>query len=125
MRDRPTGDELLETARTVLRDELMPALPADKRHAALMIANALAIAGRQLKNGDTAQRAELDALGRLLSEPPAVTGEVQSLQSALVAANRKLAAWIRAGATDEEPWRDSVRAHLAAVARRKVAESNP
>ena len=126
MRDRPTGDELLETARAVLRDELMPALPANKRHAALMIANALSIAARQLKNGDASERGELAALERLLSEPfSARTDDAPALRDALVAANRKLAQWIRAGRADDGHLRDSVRAHLADVVGRKVAESNP
>ncbi len=126
MRDRPTGDELLETARAVLRDDLIPALPADKRHAGLMIANALSIAARQLKNGDAGERAELAALERLLSEPFAArTDDGETLRDALVAANRKLSQWIRAGRADEGNLRDDVRAHLDDVIRRKVAESNP
>lgn len=126
MRDQPTGDQLLDTARSVLREELLPALPAHKRHAALMIANALSIAARQLKNGDAAERAELAALERLLSESCAAgTDDAVALRSALVAANRKLAHWIRSGRTDEGPLRDGVRAHLAGVIRHKVAESNP
>lgn len=126
MRDQPNGAELLDTARGVLRDELLPLLPADKRTAALMIANALSIAARQLRNGDADERAELDALERLLSEPVAVgADDPQALRAALVAANRKLAAWIRAGRADDGPLRDNVRGHLAAVMRRKVAESNP
>jgi hypothetical protein len=42
------GERLLETARGVLIDELLPVLPADKRHAALMVANAMAIAARTM-----------------------------------------------------------------------------
>jgi hypothetical protein len=42
------GERLLETARGVLFDELLPALPAHKRHAALMVANAMAIAARAM-----------------------------------------------------------------------------
>lgn len=126
MRERPTGDELLETARAVLREELMPALPADKRHAALMIANALSIAARQLQNGDAAERAELVALERLLSERFGEnTGDPASLRAALVTANRKLSQGIRSGRIDAGPLREDVRAHLAGVIRQKVAESNP
>lgn len=126
MRDRPTGDELLDTARQVLRDELMPALPADKRMAALMMANALSIAARQLKNGDAAERGELAALEALLSEPFAAKSDDNAgLRSALVTANRKLAQWIRSGRADEGAMRDSVRTHLATTLRHKVAESNP
>ncbi|HJV26004.1 MAG TPA: DUF6285 domain-containing protein [Aromatoleum sp.] len=126
MRERPLGDELLDAARSVLRDELMPALPTDKRHAALMIANALAIAARQLKNGDASERMELSALEQLLSEPFGDNGDnPAALREALVAANRKLAHWVRSGRADDGTMRDAVRAHLASVARQKVAESNP
>lgn len=126
MRDRPTGDELLETARSVLREELMAALPADKRHAALMLANALSIAARQLKNGDAAERAELAALEHLLSEPfAAKTDDPAALRGALLAANRKLAQWIRSGRADDGALRASVRRHLGGVIRHKLAESNP
>lgn len=126
MRDCPTGAELLDTARQVLRDELMPALPADKRMAALMVANALSIAARQLNNGDAAEHAELAALEHLLSEPFAATADdARSRRAALVAANRKLARWIRDGRADNGPLHDGVRAHLAEVIRHKVAESNP
>lgn len=126
MRDHPTGDELLETARQVLRDELMPALSSDKRMAALMMANALSIAARQLKQGDAAERAELVALETLLSEPFALTSDKHtSLRAALITANRTLAQWIRSGRADEGGLRESIRAHLASTTRHKVAESNP
>jgi len=48
MRNRPTGEELLATARRTLLDDLLPLLPADKSYEALMIANAMAIASREL-----------------------------------------------------------------------------
>ncbi|ENO85103.1 DUF6285 domain-containing protein [Thauera linaloolentis] len=126
MRDRPTGAELLDTARQVLRDELIPALPADKRMSALMIANALAIAARQLQNGDDLERAELAALEHLLSEPFApASGDTAAVRGGLLSANRKLSEWIRGGRADDGPLREDVRAHLASAIRHKVAESNP
>jgi hypothetical protein len=54
------GERLLETARGVLFDELLPALPAHKRHAALMVANAMAIAARAM-NRSAASRPDDDA----------------------------------------------------------------
>lgn len=48
MNDRPQGDELLGTARRVLLDQLLPLLPPDKVYDTLMIANAMAIASREL-----------------------------------------------------------------------------
>ena len=48
MNDRPHGNELLETARRVLLDQLLPLLPSNKVYDTLMVANAMAIAAREL-----------------------------------------------------------------------------
>ncbi len=126
MRDLPTGDQLLDTARALLRDELLPALPADKRHAALMIANAMAIAGRQLNAGDAHERRELAALGQLLSLPPAgAEAHDAPLRAQLVALNRMLCTRLREGQADEGEMRAQVLLHLQAVTRHRVEESNP
>lgn len=125
MRERPTGDELLETARTILREELIPALPVERRHSALMIANALSIAARQLRNGDAAERTELAALGQVLSESlPADMNDASSVRDALLSGNRKLSRWIREGRADAG-LREEIRHYLSIVARQKLAESNP
>jgi hypothetical protein len=47
LREPPEGPDLLATAREVLLNDILPALPADKAFAARMIANAMAIAGRE------------------------------------------------------------------------------
>lgn len=56
MRNRPTGEELLAIARRTLLDHLLPLMPAERSYEALMIANAMAIASRELTrcNGDDA-----------------------------------------------------------------------
>jgi hypothetical protein len=48
MRQTPDAASLIAIARQTLLDTLLPELPAEKRYAGLMVANALAIAGRQL-----------------------------------------------------------------------------
>ena len=48
MQNRPDGVELLDIARRTLLDSLLPALPKDKHYDALMIANAMAMASREL-----------------------------------------------------------------------------
>jgi hypothetical protein len=48
MNNRPYGNELLRAARQTLLDGLLPLLPADRTYDALMIANAMAIAAREL-----------------------------------------------------------------------------
>jgi hypothetical protein len=44
--EEPLAPDLLATARDVLLNDLLPALPADKAFAARMVANAMAIAAR-------------------------------------------------------------------------------
>jgi len=127
MRDHPTGDELLATARKLLRETLLPALPPERRHDALMIANAMAIAARQLERGDDPERRELAALATLLGDGYAASAdEGLGLRAALVAANRELARRLREGAGDPgQAQRLALFAHLRSVARQRVAESNP
>jgi hypothetical protein len=126
MRDQPTGEQLLETARAVLRDELIPALPADRRHAALMVANAVAIAARQLQNGDTGDLLEIEALEHLLGLPPSASNRSAfELRDVLLDHNRLLCVWIRSGRFDAGPMHDEARTHLLHQARRRVEESNP
>ena len=47
MKDISDAEDLMATARDALLNELLPALPKDRRYAALMIANAMAIAARE------------------------------------------------------------------------------
>ncbi|MDB5408491.1 MAG: hypothetical protein JWL84_3403 [Rhodospirillales bacterium] len=49
--DRPDAAELIAIALARFREEILPVLPADRRLAALMIANALGIAERELAAG--------------------------------------------------------------------------
>lgn len=126
MRDQPACDMLLDTARDLLRDEVLPTLPPSQRHGALMIANAMAIAMRQLKSGDDPEREELDSLRRILAlrggdEPDADAPLAQGLAER----NRALCRLIRAGWTDEGSLRDEVRVHLLRTTRQRVAISNP
>ena len=125
MRDEPTGEQLLETARNLLREEVLPALPPERKHAALMIANAMAIAMRQLKNGEEGERSEFRALSTLLGRPaPDEPAGGVELRGQLKELNREFARAIRAGRADEGGWRDGARQHLLEVARVKVMESN-
>lgn len=116
MRDRPKGDELLASARKLLREQILPALPAEHKHGLLMALNAMSIAERQLQYGEGPERAELAALEALLGEPcpqPDV-------------ANRRLALHLRAGAGDPgQARRSALLAHLRAAGRQRLLESNP
>ncbi|RKH46058.1 DUF6285 domain-containing protein [Corallococcus sicarius] len=89
MRECPDGAALLAIAREVLRKELLPLLPGDKAYAALMVANAMGIAERQLRNGEGPQREEQQALATLLGR-----------EGSLADLNREFAARIRRGDID-------------------------
>lgn len=90
MREQPDGAALLAMARDVLRKELLPLLPKERAYEALMIANAMGIAERQLQQGEAAGREEMQALHALLQQD----GDALAL-------NRVLAKKVRAGAMDD------------------------
>jgi hypothetical protein len=66
MDDRPDGAELLAVARTTLLEDLLPELPQARRYHALMIANAMAMARRELEIRPPV--AEQDILAHLAAE---------------------------------------------------------
>jgi hypothetical protein len=90
MREHPNGAELLAIAREVLRKELIPLLPKDKAYDALMIANAMSIAERQLQTGEQPQQQEQKALAALLGR-----------EGDLAALNSEFAAQIRQGSLED------------------------
>ncbi|RKG93884.1 DUF6285 domain-containing protein [Corallococcus terminator] len=111
MREPPEGAALLAIAREVLRKELLPLLPADKVYAALMVANAMGIAERQLQQGEGPQREEQKALAALLQ----TEGALESL-------NREFATRIRRGDFDGD---DEARRLLWESTVQRVRESAP
>ncbi len=116
MREQPRGDALLACARQVLREQVLPTLPADRKHALLMAMNAMAIAERQLRAGDAPEAGELDALRGLLDDDGLT----------LATGNRRLGRLLRDGAADPgAPRRAALLAHLREVGRQRLAESNP
>ena len=123
MTDRPNGAELLKAAREALIRELVSDLPEGRRYLALMIANAMAIAARELELGEGATRAELTSLRMLFEEPGGDTSE--GVQDRLEALNRRLCADIRAGGFMGEADEAHLRAHLRRSAEARVAISNP
>jgi len=115
MRDRPSLEALLEAARQTLRDDLAPTLEGDARYRALMAANAIAIALRQMAAGDAPQREEAARLRDLLGED----GDLETLNDALAQA-------IREGRfAPGDSAHDACFAHLLETTRAKLAESNP
>src|SRR5213080_5033797 len=75
--DQPAGEALLDAARRLLLDELLALLPAERRYDGLMIANAMAIAGRELRDAGAASAAAARRLSAFyddataMPEPPA------------------------------------------------------
>ncbi len=116
MRDEPTAANLIETARAMLRDRLLPRLPADARYEALMVANAMAIAARQIAAGDRPLVEARARLGAIYAAPDATNDELV----------RRFAGDVRAGAFDAPgERRTQVFEHLWRTALAAVAESNP
>lgn len=89
------GADLLRTARDLLRGEVAPALPGPLRYPAAMIANAVAIAARELEEGP-ACRAELRTLYATFYPDAPPSAPLERLE-------RRLADDIRAGRLDEAP----------------------
>ena len=123
MHDRPHAAELLKAAHAAITDDILPALQEPLRYTGLMIANALAIAGREIAAGDAPARAEYLRLCALLSEEPRpLTGD--ALREAVGELNRRLGCNIRAGLLDGEA-RARLLDHLRQTTFEKLAVSNP
>ena len=123
MNDRPHAAELLKAARAALAADLLPALPEALRYTGLMVANAIAIAERELMAGDAAARAECERLRRLLPECSSPVAS-EALSAVLTRYNRRLADDIRAGRFDGEH-RGALLEHLRLTTGEKLAVSNP
>jgi hypothetical protein len=67
MRIQPDGVNLLDTVTAVLRDQVLPAVPAEQQYTLRMALNAIGIARRQLANGDQVEQHEQALLADLLA----------------------------------------------------------
>ena|SRR5688572_17658083 len=124
MNDRPDAQNLLATARSALLADILPMLPAGSRYTALMIANAMAIAQREVAAGDAPLAAECGRLRALLSENAAPPAAGAALSDVAAGYNRRLAGEIRAGRFDGEE-RAALLEHLRRATNEKLAVSNP
>ena len=124
MRELPDGGALLDIARQVLRTDLMDALPPAQRHLALMVANAMAIAQRELAQGEQGLQRELAALAGLMASPDGPGGG--DAEARLLPLYRLLAGAIRSGMADPgTQLHPKLRAMLLDASLAKVAVSNP
>ena len=65
MRDKPFGAALLDVARQTLLQESAPGLEGGRRYAALMVANAMGIVGREIEQQALVERVWREALARV------------------------------------------------------------
>jgi len=97
----PGGSDLLAIARDMLMRELLPLAADDAKYSLLMVANAIAIASRELAMGHTAEVAALARLDILYGTlPREITGS--ALRDAIAQYERRLAQDIRAGRFDAD-----------------------
>ncbi|VWX37106.1 conserved hypothetical protein [Limnobacter sp. 130] len=116
MREQPTGESLLQCARDVLKNNVLPMLQGDAKRDVLMVMNAMSIAQRELQQGTAPDEREQQALAQLLGEPVFDVAQ----------ANRELAARIRAGVADPESTEcAAVLNHLRDVGKSRLLASNP
>lgn len=122
MKSRPCAPDLLAIARDTFAAEILPKLPESARYTALMIANALAIARREIEVGEAPLRAELDRLRELYPDVPRDV-PASALRETVARYSRRLAHDIRAGRYDACP--APLRGHLRATTIEKLRVSNP
>ncbi len=101
MKVEPGGAELLRLARERLLQELLPLLPEHERYAARMVANAMAIAARELE------------------------GEAKKPSARALREGARLAADIRAGLHDAPAARARLHEALRVATRERLTTSNP
>jgi hypothetical protein len=126
MNDRPTAAELIEAARGFLEKEVAPALADPRlRFGALIAANVLGVAARELATEEAHLREEWAALAALLGDEGPAPERTAELRAAVRGQNERLCQAIRAGDFDEPGrFRDLGRA-LAWLTVRKLEVANP
>ena len=126
MQDRPTVRELLAAVRGFLEDEVVGVLDGPRRFHALVAANVLAIAERELAGEEASLLAEwrrlVPLLGSSPGEPPA---RLDALRTAVRDATATLVERIRRGDADAGPFSAAVRAHVRETVEDKLRVANP
>lgn len=121
MRIEPSAAELLRVAREKLLAQLLPLVPGQARYLARMMANAMAIAAREVDGAGGDAEEELGRIMTLMPEwKPTAEGE-----AALLEGTRALAAAIRAGRFDAAGPRKGLALHLKHTTEERLAVSNP
>jgi len=134
MSDQPPAEELLRRARATLLEELLPALPSELHYPARMIANAMAIAARELEGREAREREALARLAGFYREPGGEPGSERASEQGpdanpatrrirLEALERRLAEDIRTGRLDHRE--AALRRLLLDDVRARLHSSNP
>ena len=101
-RHQTSGAALLKQARSLLRDELVALLPPERRLDALMIANAMGMAERELDAGHPEETLEFLTIAAFFGEEPDL-GRPAEWRKKWAGLRRRLVEAIRAGRHDGDP----------------------
>lgn len=102
MQNQPTANELVESVREFLKEEILPDLDDPRaRFRTLVAMNALSILEREIAQEEGLLQTELVRLGRLLGRDEAAPGSLEKLKARVTELNRDLAQRIRRAETPE------------------------
>ncbi|SMH58807.1 DUF6285 domain-containing protein [Azospirillum agricola] len=124
MRTGPDAFALLDIALATLRGEVLPNVAPEGRYAALMVADALDIAGRELRGFDASGHAMLAALAPLYGEDADDTLAGDELRTRVEALQHRLCIEIAAGDFDHDG-QDVLMDALEAIVRARLVIANP
>ncbi|MGE3806943.1 MAG: DUF6285 domain-containing protein [Gemmataceae bacterium] len=125
MNDRPNAVELIDAVRGFLETELLPAVVDPRlRYQALVAANVLGIALRELNSEEVLLREEWDALAQLV--PPATERpeRLSKLRDEVGTLNERLCEAIRSGRFDDQATMPLVE-FIRTLIVRKLEVANP
>ena len=122
MSDVADAGDLLMIAREALVSGLLPALAADDRYTALMIANAMANAARESALGDAATKREVERLRSLTND---IVPPDDPDANDVAALRRRVTAAIRDGRFDDDGPARALLGALLDICADRVAISNP
>jgi len=124
MRTGPDAFALLDIAASTLRSDILPHVAPEARYAVLMVANALAIAERELRGLDASGHAMLAALAPLYGEDADNTLVGEDLFTRVDALQHRLCIEIAVGDFDRDG-QDTLMESLEAIVKARLAIANP
>ena len=125
MQDRPNVTELLAAVRAFLEADVVPNMSGRRRFHALVAANVLAIAERELIRDEERVLDEWRSLARLLDVTVDPPPRLELLKSGVRELTEQLAERIRAGDADAGDFAERVRAHLRVTVLDKLRIAYP